>query len=54
MNQLIGSGSTLHRNTVLVEHAKKVFGLPLTLKQDADAPLGAAIAISELIDIIIK
>ena len=46
----MGCGSALHRNSVLSQHIERVFGLPLVIKLNADAPLGSALANRTLFD----
>lgn len=41
---MLGSGKTLQKYKVFREHIQRVFKLPLILKDEADAPLGAAMA----------
>ena len=44
MKRVLGTGKLLQKHRVFREHISRVFRLPLVLKEDADAPLGAAIA----------
>lgn len=48
ITRLLGSGSALQRNPILQHHAKGVFNLPLEMRAQADAPLGAALAVRGL------
>ena len=45
---MLGSGQTLQRHRVFQEHIQRVFGLPLELREEADAPLGAAMAVAHI------
>lgn len=48
IDRLVGSGRTLHKNTLLQRHIENTFKRPLVLKDDVDAPQGAAMAVSVL------
>ena len=48
IERLLGSGRTLHKNTLLQRHVTSTFKRPLVLREDVDAPLGAAMAVSKL------
>ena len=45
---MLGSGRVIQLHTVFCEHIQQVFNLPLVLKDDPDAPLGAAMAVAHL------
>ena len=49
VQRVVGSGSALVRNRVLQRHAEEVLGMPLVIKEGVDAPLGAAMAVSNLL-----
>ena len=51
VKRVLGSGQMIQRPPVLPvfrEHIRQVYNLPLVIKEEADAPLGAAIAVSRL------
>ena len=45
---MLGSGKML-QSPVFQEHIRKVFGLSFDLLEGADAPLGAALAVRDLL-----
>ena len=45
---MLGSGQVIQRHAVFREHIQQVFNLPLVLKDEPDAPLGAAMAVAHL------
>jgi hypothetical protein len=48
VERVLGSGKLVQSYSVFQEHIQRVFELPLILKKDADAPLGAAMAVAQL------
>eukprot|EP00731_Ephydatia_muelleri_P022985 Em0015g568a len=48
IERLLGSGRTLHKNTLLQRHVTSIFKRPLVLREEVDSPLGAAMAVSTL------
>ena len=47
VKRVLGSGKLLQSHAVFQEHISGVFNLPLILREEADAPLGAAMAASQ-------
>ena len=48
VERVLVSGKLVQSYSVFQEHIQRVFELPLVLKKDADAPLGAAMAVAQL------
>ena len=48
VRRVLGSGKILQKHRVFREHIEEVFQCHLVLKDEADAPLGAAMAVKNL------
>jgi len=48
IKRILGSGSVLRRNTVLRHYTEKIFNHPLEVRPSTDAPVGAALSVSNI------